>query len=152
MDVMDIVSGAASVATGGIFGGLLRLVPEGLKLWQAKGDRDHEFRMAELAGAQARDGSAQRIREMEAASTAAIDAKGMDALVEAIRGQMQVTGNKVADALNFSVRPVTTYFFLALYGAHKATHEVLWTQDDYAILGGILSFWFLNRVLEKGRR
>ena len=151
MEFSDILGGVANVATGGLFGGILRLIPEGLKLWTAKGDRDHEYRMAQLQGEQARDGSAQRIAEMQAQSVAQVDMKSMDAWTEALKAQAVVTGVAWADAINILVRPVTTFFFLILYGVHKVNTASLWTGDDYAMLGGILSFWFVGRVFDSKR-
>ena len=72
----------------------------------------------------------------------------------------------VADALSSSVRPVITYWFMALYCAAKMTAFAAavtagadwgvailhaWTEADQALWAGVLNFWFLGRVFDKVR-
>lgn len=71
------------------------------------------------------------------------------------------------DALSSSVRPVVTYWFMALYCAAKTAVFVgattgggdwayavqqAWTEADQALWAGVLNFWFLGRVFDKVRR
>jgi len=77
--------------------------------------------------------------------------------------QAQKTGIRWVDALNFLVRPLTTYYFLGCYGITKTCLIIVsmqandpltavagcWTERDESILAGILAFWFLGRVIEK---
>ena len=66
-----------------------------------------------------------------------------------------------------SVRPVLTYWFMALYCAAKTAAftaavtagtgwgaAVLdaWTEADQVLWAGVLNFWFLGRVFDKGGR
>lgn len=160
---MDLLSGAASTLLGGVFGSVFRLVPEVLKLFTSKRDQDHEYRMARLQGDLAKDGSEQRIREAEAAGNMVMDAKGMDALIAAIQGQSQATGNPIADAISATLRPVLTYWWMFLYSAVKVSLLIvrwnalgaaesvisIWGPEDMAILSGIINFWFLDRVIRK---
>lgn len=160
----DILGGAATVATGGLGGIVARLVPEVLHLFTASADRKHELAMRQLDIQAAKDGSEARIRETEAAGAAVVQAKEMDAYVEAIKAQGQKTGIWLADFLNAMVRPHAYYFWAHIYGAVKvctilvmmqggsgAAQAVLaaWTADDMAMLSGILSFFFLGRVIDK---
>ena len=72
----------------------------------------------------------------------------------------------MADALSSTVRPVITYWFMALYCAAKTAAfaaalsagadwgtAVLhaWTEADQALWAGVLNFWFLGRVFDKVR-
>src|SRR3990172_7091642 len=43
----------------------------------------------------------------------------LDAQKAALTGQMQPVGIRWVDALNFLVRPLTTYYFLGMYGLVK---------------------------------
>lgn len=162
----DILGAAATVITGGVGGGVLRLIPEVIKLFAAKGDRDHEYRMRELDWKIAQQQGDQQIRAIDAAGAVAVDARTADAWVEAIKAQGQKTGIWIADLLNALVRPVTTYYFLFLFGAHKTALLYLmitsgqgvaqaiissWTAEDAAMLAGLLNFWFVGRVFEKQR-
>ena len=68
--------------------------------------------------------------------------------------------------LTISVRPVITYWFMALYCAAKtAAFEAAvtagagwgtailhaWTEADQALWAGVLNFWFLGRVFDRVR-
>ena len=62
------------------------------------------------------------------------------------------------------MRPVITYWFMALYCAAKtaafvgavdadiewiAAIQAAWTEADQALWAGVLNFWFLGRVFER---
>lgn len=71
-----------------------------------------------------------------------------------------------ADALSASVRPVITYWFMALYCSAKTAAFAAavtagagwgaailhaWTEADQALWAGVLNFWFLGRVFDRVR-
>ncbi len=166
MEWLDTVLGVgASAASGGLFGAIVRFVPEIFKLWTAKADRDHEYRMRQLDAQIAREGSEQRIREADNAGYWVAEGKTVDAWREAIIQQGRLTGNKRIDAMNSLVRPLITYWMLALYsvmkfvmfgvacfdenvGAENAL-PILWGFSDNQMFFGIIGFWFLDRHLSK---
>ena len=147
---------------GGVFGGLLRLAPEALKLFDRKNERAHELKMLQLehefaktkAEAVLHQGDQQiQIKEFEAIG-AALDEQSKTA---------QAAGWFIS-AINALVRPTTTYLFLGCYFLVKvATYTLgieqgikwedivisLWTKDDIGILFMIISFWFVGRVYER---
>lgn len=150
---------------GMVFGGVLRLAPEVLKFFTAKADRAHEIEMARLQLERDRAQTDNKIREIGAQADADYDTKGLDALATAIAAQGRLTGHPFVDFVSQTVRPFLTYWWMALYTAVKLAilvtvwgpgtewaHAVLivWTEADMAVLGGIINFWFLDRVL-KGR-
>jgi len=144
-------------------GGLMRLLPELIGLWNKATDNKHELSMMdkqlELAKFKGQDDRETIAVQGDISQTLAL----LDAQKSAVQGQMQKTGIRFVDALNFLVRPATTYFFLALFGAVKlativlavqqtdAWHAILqaWDADDRATLSGILAFWFVGRVFDK---
>lgn len=145
-------------------GGFMRLLPELIGLWNKKEDNDHERQMLdkqiELEKLQSADRLAEKAQQFDAEKIVAL----MDAQKEALTGQMQKTGIRFVDALNFLVRPLTTYYFLAMFGIYKAAllgqaltmHDTAWqsilavyTPDDASMLSGILAFWFVGRVFDK---
>lgn len=144
-------------------GGLLRMAPEVFSFLNKGKDYAHELAMMdkqiEVAKAKAADDRETMTVQGDITQVAAM----MDAQKEALKGQMQLVGNPFADALNFLVRPLTTYYYLGIYGLVKfATLEVAmreadkwtaikqcWTADDAAVLSGILAFWFVGRVFDK---
>lgn len=151
---------------GALFGGAFRLAPEILRLLDRRGERAHERQMlaAQIEADKLR--AQQRTGELAAAGQIVLDRAGLAALTEAIKGQAQRTGHRLVDALNFSVRPVATYVLLALYVGAKlgalwlallasgsAAQALLAAYDeaDRALLGGILNFWFLDRVIRYQR-
>lgn len=144
-------------------GGLLRLLPELLGLWNKLADNQHELSMLDkqIALEQARGAEARQTMQVQGDINEVLAL--IDAQKTALAGQMQKTGIWIADLLNFLVRPVVTYFFLALFGAVKvativlamqqtdAWHAILasWDADDRATLSGILAFWFVGRVFDR---
>lgn len=149
---------------GAIFGGVLRLAPEVLKMFTSKRDQDHEYRMRELDFKQAKELREMDMKRLDVEAQMTLDAKGLDALIEGIKAQGQPSGIWWIDAISQTVRPVLTYWWMALYTAVKlATLAVvwgesaswaqavlvIWTEADMGILGGIINFWFLDRVIRK---
>ncbi len=151
---------------GGLLGGAFRLAPEILKWLDRKGERGHELAMQDKALEFEKLRGAQRMAEIGAAADAAWNTGAIEALKEAVAAQGQRSGIAWADALSASVRPVITYWFMALYCAAKtATFAAgvsagagwgdailhAWTDADQALLAGVLSFWFLGRVFDRVR-
>ena len=99
-----------------------------------------------------------KLEEIGAQRDMAIDVGVMDAFKAAIDQQTEMVkaaGGWVA-SLSASVRPVTTYFLLALYGISKAVIAIktqsiseVWSSEDMALLGGVINYYFINRTLEK---
>jgi hypothetical protein len=151
---------------GGLLGGAFRLAPEILKWLDRKGERGHELAMQDKALEFEKLRGAQRMAEIGASAEAAWNSGAIEALKDALAGQGQRTGVRWADALSVSVRPVITYWFMALYCAAKVAAfaatvtagadwgaAVLhaWTDADQALWAGVLNFWFLGRVFDRMR-
>lgn len=151
---------------GGLLGGAFRLAPEILKWLDRNGERSHELAMQDKALEFEKLRGAQRMSEIGASGDAAWNTGAIDALKDAIRTQGEITGVRWADALSASVRPVITYWFMALYCAAKTAAFVAavtagagwgvailnaWTEADQALWAGVLNFWFLGRVFDRVR-
>jgi hypothetical protein len=145
-------------------GGLMRCLPEILAIFDKKADNDHEFRMLNAQIELEKLKSADKQAEILTQGTIDEAVAGLNAQMEALKGQMQVTGIKVVDVLNFLVRPITTYMFLSMFAVYKAAllavalsmgangwNAILqvYGPDDANMLMGILSFWFVGRVFDK---
>lgn len=147
---------------GGLFGGLLRLAPEALKFFDRKNERDHELRMlnAEI------EISKHKLEATMHQAEADVTGKALDAVSTALReqGQMAVKAGKFIAGLSAAVRPIITYWFVAVYSVVKGVSlyiayqsgtdlqglvNVAWTEQDWAIFSMILSFWFVGRVWER---
>jgi len=104
--------------------------------------------------------------EIGASADAAWNTGAIEALKEAVAAQGQRSGVRWADALSISVRPVITYWFMALYCAAKTAAfvgalsagvawvpaiQATWTEADQALWAGVLNFWFLGRVFDRVR-
>ncbi|MBE0612781.1 MAG: hypothetical protein IH604_03845 [Burkholderiales bacterium] len=151
---------------GGLLGGAFRLAPEFLKWLDRKGERGHELSMQDKALEFEKLRGAQRMAEIGASADAAWNTGAIEALKEAVSAQGRPSGVKWADALSSSVRPVITYWMMALYCAAKFAAfigvvqagadwgtAVLhgWTDADQALWAGVLNFWFLGRVFDRVR-
>ena len=149
---------------GGLLGGLFRLAPEVIKIFDAKNERSHELKMLEAEMAFAKLDAEREMHRADSAMTIAeLDAMGA-ALKE--QGQTARAAGKFVAGLSASVRPITTYWLLFLYSAVKFVSilmavqaggdwkEVLisnWAAEDMAMLSMTLSFWFLDRTVTKMR-
>jgi hypothetical protein len=151
---------------GGLLGGAFRLAPEFLKWLDRKGERGHELAMQDKALEFEKIRGAQRMSEIGASAEAAWNTGAIEALRDAVRTQGEKTGVAWADAISSSVRPVITYWFMALYCAAKTAAFVAalnggalwsvavvhaWTDADQALWAGVLNFWFLGRVFDRMR-
>lgn len=149
---------------GGGLGGVLRLVPAILKLFTDQRDRDHEYRMTKLQLDIDKARSQQAIDLAHVQGDVAAEGGEMQAYIEAIKGQGQITGVPWVDALNASVRPVLTYWWMSIFTIYKISTIVaaclawtslndfllkLWTMQDAGILSMILGFWFVDRAMRK---
>lgn len=151
---------------GGLLGGAFRLAPEILKWFDRRGERGHELSMQDKALEFEKIRGAARMAEIGASADLAWNTGALETLREAVTAQGRPSGVKWADALSSSVRPVITYWFMALYCAAKtATFAAAvsagvdwgtavlhaWTEADQALWAGVLNFWFLGRVFDKVR-
>lgn len=149
---------------GGGLGGALRFVPEIFKMVNAKGDREHEFRMSKLQLDIDIARSKQDIDKVHAQTEGAQITGEMTAYLEAIKSQGQITGVKWVDGLNATVRPMLTYWWMVLFSIYKGTMcydawmttaglpefgAKIWNADDWGVLSMIISFWFVDRVFRK---
>ena len=151
---------------GGLLGGAFRLAPEVLKWFDRQGEREHELAMQDKALEFEKLRGDQRMSEIGAAADGAWNTGAIETLRDAVRTQGEKIGVAWADALSSTVRPVITYWFMALYCAAKTAAFVgamsggadwgaailhAWTEADQALWAGVLNFWFLGRVFDKVR-
>jgi hypothetical protein len=151
-----------------MFGGILRLAPELFKFLDAKNDRKHELDMQEKAYKFQQLAGEQRVGEIKAQGDAAFDQGALTALTEAIKGQETPSGIKWVDAFSKIIRPlITLQWVIILYPAViVATFVILLQQnipiidamnkvfgpEEKALVSFIVDFWFIGRVLERGRK
>jgi hypothetical protein len=148
---------------GGGLGGALRAVPEVMKMMGAKDERKHELEMTKLQMEIDSKRSQGAIALVQAQGETAQNAGEMQAYIEAIKGQSQLTGVKWIDGINSTVRPFVTYWFMFIYSMYKSTviynawftssniqefGAKIWDANDWATLSMILSFWFVDRVFK----
>ena len=151
---------------GSVLGGVFRLVPEVIKYFDKKNERQHELLMFDKQCDLEKVRGQIKLEEIGAQRDMAVDVGVMDAFKAAIDQQTEMAkaaGGWVA-SLSASVRPVMTYYLLVLYGVAKTAAillayfagqpmlEVLksaWTVDDMALLSGVVNYWILDRTLAK---
>lgn len=152
---------------GSALGGVFRLGQAWLDAREKQRDRDHEHRMLLANGELAERADERRMKlvglegdiSLQGQELATIERVSLAQASEASQAGGFVAG------LSASVRPVVTYWLVAFYSLVKiASIAYAWTGDgampaiinayseaDMAMLSGILSFWFVDRSLRKGR-
>jgi hypothetical protein len=147
---------------GSLLGGVFRIVPEVMKLWDAKNERSHELAMLgkEMEFAQLKGEISMREQET------VLMGKELDAMTEALKeqGETARASGQFISAISAAVRPLVTYWFVTLYSIVKLASilmavdagaewkEVLvssWSEDDMALLMMVLTFWFVGRVWDR---
>ena len=149
---------------GGLLGGVFRIVPEFLKWLDSKNERKHELAMQDKQLEFQKVMGSQKMEGVEAQGQADWNVGALDTLKSAIAGQAVPSGVRWVDALSSSVRPVVTYWFMALFCSVKVALffsymqtdvswvdaiKLLWGESDMALFAGIMNFWFLGRVWDK---
>ena len=162
LEALDI----ASTISGGLLGGVFRLIPEALKWLDRKNERAHEFAMFDRQCALEELRGQQRLQEIGAQADMAIDSGMVTAFDSAIQQQaiMAKAAGGWAATLSATVRPIVTYWVWVLYSAALITLMVMtwkFTKDPVAVanvvltpafmalLSGITNFWFMDRMLAK---
>lgn len=147
---------------GGLMGGIFRILPEVLKLFDKVSERKHELELLKAEMEFAKIRGEIMMKQAEAVMTVA----ELDAMSEAIKeqGQTARSAGKFVAAVSALVRPLVTYWFVFFYSVVKIIgialaldqsanwKEVIvssWTADDMAILMMILTFWFVGRIWDK---
>ena len=162
--MLDMLGGGV---LGSVIGGAFRLIPEFLKALDRKNERQHELSMFERQCKLEEQRGAQKLSEIGAAREVAIDTSAMSALESAIDQQTEMvkaSGRGFVAALSASVRPVVTYWVLALWtfihtwyaytallagGSPDVIFNQMMSADFAALVAGTLNYWFLDRTLAK---
>jgi hypothetical protein len=151
----------------GVFGGVLRLVPELFKYLNAKEDRKHELAMQEVAFKFQELKGNQKIDEIKEQGRADWDKGGLDALKAAIEAESKPSGVKWIDGFSKLMRPLITFQWVCLLypGVIVTTFWVLiergvdiipamaavFGEPEKALVSFIVDFWFVGRILDAGR-
>jgi len=150
---------------GSLLGGVFRIVPEVMKLIDAKNERDHELKMLDREMDFAKIKGEISMRETQAT----LMGEELVSMTEAIReqGQTARAAGKFVAAISALVRPLVTYWFVVLYSLVKIASMLMayqangdwkqvlitsWNADDMALLMMILTFWFVGRVWERNKQ
>lgn len=148
-------------------GGLMRLLPEVISLWNKKTDNQHELAMLDRQFELEKQRSAEERALAEIRATSAREVGYLETQKAALETQMQRTGITIVDMLNFLVRPLVTYYLLVMYGIFKVGNFIVavqngsgkwdavllvYTAEDFNLLSGVLAFWFVGRVFDKSGR
>lgn len=151
---------------GSLLGGLFRLAPEVLKWLDRKSERAHELAMFDRQCQLEQMRGEQKLAEIGAVHGMAVDTGVLDAFKSAVEQQTEMTkaaGGWVA-SLSASVRPVVTYWILAIWSfAHlwfawmgyrvgmdpTGVFNLIMSADFAALVAGTLNYWFLDRTLAK---
>jgi hypothetical protein len=152
---------------GTVLGGVFRMAPEVMKVWDRKNERAHEAVMLDkqISADTLKAQAAQQLAQTQADTQ--IGLADMQALVEATKAQGQMTGVKWVDAINQLVRPMLAFQwliflwpavvivgFLLSINASSTTVEILdamhsaFGTEEKAMASSIASFWLVDRSLK----
>lgn len=158
-----------------LFGGLFRIAPEMMRLWDKGRERQHEKDMLDLQLKADEARAKLEMQKAELAGNIAMNQAELSAIIEATRAQSvryEKTGNGfldfllvVAEVASGLVRPVLTYWYcVAAYGGYKVAlytlainHGItwstaltqIWTTNDHAVMVSIIGFWFVDRAIRR---
>lgn len=132
------------------------LIPEIMKYFVDKNDKNHELRILEYQLKIQESKMNNHLEEIIAVQ----NANEAQAIYKTYK-----TGISWVDALNGTVRPVLAYAFFFIYVFIKFLQyklimsvseisdivEILWSIDDQAIFAGIISFYFGQRAVARVR-
>ena len=161
--MLELLSGGIF---GSLLGGIFRLAPEVLKFFDKKNERQHELLMFQRQCDLEQIRGQQKLAEIGAVRDAAIDVGVMDAFNAAINQQAEMAkaAGGWAASLSASVRPVVTYWVIALWSfvhlwyawnawtngaAPKEVFMTMMTADFMALVSGTINYWFLDRTLKQ---
>ncbi len=131
---------------GSIFGLFQSILPDAFKVFRDKSDKKHELAVLKM--------QMEREQKGYVAKQEAIDAEAFNNRViqETKRDEK---ASKFFINLSASVRPVISYLMFALYAGIKlaiifnGNDGELWSEEDGAILGYIITFYFGQRGMSK---
>ena len=147
---------------GSLIGGVFRIIPEVVKLFDAKDQRKHELAMLQTEMEFAKIKGEIQMKETEAVMSVA----ELDTMAVALKEQGETSrlAGRFVSGISALVRPIVTYWFVFFYSIVKIVSinlaieqqgqwkEVLvasWTSEDMAILMMILTFWFVGRIWDR---
>lgn len=147
---------SATTLVGVIVGGFFRIAPELLKVLTQYIDNKHELAMLDKSNQIKNQTIEDKIQISNAPiQQPVIDLGFVDKLITA---QTIKSGFKWVDMFTASIRPQVTFILLWTYVFIKCYFMYqhpdfkitdVWSTEDMGLLGGILGFWFLGRVLDK---
>ena len=147
---------------GSIFGGVFRLAPEIIKVFDRANERKQELKMFELSTELEKVKGDYKVEEKYVDYSVA-QMQAIQAAAEA-EGKIASKSYKWVTAAVALVRPAITYAMFALYLIVKFTFIITglssgtdwatvvasnWTNDDWGVLTMILTFHFVGRPIEK---
>ena len=161
--MLELLSGGIF---GSLLGGIFRLAPEVLKFFDKKNERQHEMAMFSRQCELEQIRGQQKLAEIGAERDKALDVGVMDAFNAAINQQAEMAkaAGGWAAKLSASVRPVVTYWVIALWSfvhiwfawnawmagaAPREVFETMMTADFMALVSGTINYWFLDRTLKQ---
>ncbi|MBT9167519.1 MAG: hypothetical protein DDT19_00857 [Syntrophomonadaceae bacterium] len=139
---------------GAVLGFLGSVVPQAMKMYQDKRDKEHELKILEMQMKAQAQGHVQRLEEINVQA----DIEESKALYK--HAELKLSGVRWVDAtltfLTSSVRPVITYSFFILYAWVKLAMywkegdiTKIWTEFDMTIFSTIIAFWFGSRSMQR---
>lgn len=148
-----------------ILGGLFRLIPDWLNKKAKADELKHEREMLKLQFDLDVKRSELKLQEIREDNSGKISLAEIQTMTEAIKAQGQLTGVKWVDALNSSLRPVLTYWWVGFMYSGVVVSKIyllissgiplpqalvqMWTSDEMALVNMMATFFFVGRSIDK---
>jgi hypothetical protein len=153
----------------GVLGGAIaRLAPLGFDILKKSQENKHELALLTMNVELERQRGINRAQEIQQMTDQAWVTGLVDAVKNAVPAPISDTGNfwlNFMNGINVSVRPILTYWWcIIMYTGHKALYsyvaleqdlpltqiaDLLYNEFDRGVVGSIIGFWFLDRVLRR---
>lgn len=146
-----------------IFGGIFRIFPEIMKLWDKANERKHELALLDKNIEYDRLRGEMALKQIAAEADVILGKAEMEAIIEATKAQGKTTGVRWVDAINALMRPLITFWwvivlytaalvvqFYGLLSYGESTVMALLTvfgAQEKSIALSIIGFWFVDRAI-----
>ena len=146
-----------------IFGGVFRIFPEIMKLWDKGNERKHELNLLDKNIEYDRLRGEMALKQIAAEADVVLGKAEIDAIIAATKAQGQRSGVKWVDGINALMRPLITFWWvIVLYTAALAVQFygllqvgesmtmsllTVFGAQEKSIALSIIGFWFVDRAI-----
>jgi hypothetical protein len=146
-----------------IFGGVFRIFPEIMKLWDKASERKHELHLLDKNMEHDRLRGEMALKQIAAEADVVLGKAEIEAIIAATKAQGKMSGIRWVDAINSLMRPLITFWWVIVlytaalavqfygllqFGESMATALLtVFGAQEKSIALSIIGFWFVDRAI-----